>query len=194
MRRWHTRSATRSRRPTGAQTCSSAGADSWTTGRATWRARVGNRRTNRSVDPPSMIDHAGAKTSAIRVTVNRFRFMLSSPWSFFRKTPARSGPFYGGTSAWLSSCTWGWHWPPLRPQSTPPPAAPGSRIWDGGSIWSSAPSAAARAIRNSPRLSGGTPRASGSERRNLSRPLRLGWTALKVQLRFNTIGIHFASS
>ena len=32
---------------------------------------------------PSMIDHARAKTSAIRVPVNRFRFMRSSTWSFF---------------------------------------------------------------------------------------------------------------
>ena len=31
-RRWHTRSATRSRRPAGARTCSSAGAGSWRTG------------------------------------------------------------------------------------------------------------------------------------------------------------------
>ena len=29
-------------------------------------------------------------------SVNRFRFKRSSPWSFFRKTHSRSGPFYGG--------------------------------------------------------------------------------------------------
>ena len=29
-------------------------------------------------------------------SLNCFRFMLSSPWSFYRKTHSRSGPFYGG--------------------------------------------------------------------------------------------------
>jgi len=29
-------------------------------------------------------------------SVNRFRFVVSSPPSFYRKTHSRSGPFYGG--------------------------------------------------------------------------------------------------
>ena len=44
---------------------------------------------------------------------------------------------------------------------------------DGGSIWSSAPSAAARAIGSSSRRLGGTPKVSGSERGGATGALHL---------------------
>ena len=47
---WRTRSAARSRRPTGARTCSSGGAGSWMTGPATWPAGV-KGRTGRLIRP-----------------------------------------------------------------------------------------------------------------------------------------------
>ncbi len=58
---------------------------------------------------------------------------------------------------------WVWCWPLLRPAFTVSPAPPGWPIWDGGSIWWRARSGVARAIRNSPRPYGGTPRGSGSD-------------------------------
>ena len=47
---WRTRSAARSRQPTGGRTCSSAGAGSWMTGPATWPAGV-EGRTDRLIGP-----------------------------------------------------------------------------------------------------------------------------------------------
>ena len=70
-------------------------------------------------------------------------------------------------------------------------APPGSLIWDGGSICSNARSAGERANQNSPWPSGGTPRATGNDGSDLSRPLRLGWIALKVQLWLEMIDSHF---
>ena len=59
-------------------------------------------------------------------------------------------------------------WAPWRPHSTVSHAPPGSPIWEGGSIWSSARSGVARVIPISPKPSGGIPRVSGSERKDVA--------------------------
>ncbi len=50
--RWHTRSGTRSRWPTGARTCSSPGAGSSATGLATWPVKDETWRSDGAGDPP----------------------------------------------------------------------------------------------------------------------------------------------
>ena len=82
-----------------------------------------------------------------------------------RPAPLLPGP---GHSDDFDPCTWHWRWPPSWPPSTPLPEPPGSPIWGAGSISSSAPSAAARAIPSSPAPSRVTPRATGTEPKHLS--------------------------